>query len=253
MTTEQTTAVRVTVRGTIAEVDREYAVRKIEAVLASAHAPVLGAHLVLELEGEHAHEHRAHAEIGLDLKGAPVRAHASAAGVPEAADLVQERLRRRLIQRQDRTRSRGRFTRATQPPERPSESFRATSPRPSPPDRMVLRRKTFALRPLTVDEAAGELEVLDHDFYLFEDRETGADSVICHRAVLEGAGAPAGGEPAEPDYLVLVSAPVLSEELARERLEVGQERFVFYRDPGDGRGRILYRRRDGHDGLITPV
>jgi hypothetical protein len=102
----------------------------------------------------------------------------------------------------------------------------------------VLRRKTFATHPLTADEAADEMAVLDHDFYLYIDRESGNEAVV-HRN-------PAGDG-------VLLTPVELSEDQARERLDVGGEPFVFYRDPGDARGRVLYRRYDGGYGLITPV
>jgi len=45
--------------------------------------------------------------------------------------------------------------------------------------------------------------------------------------------------------------PTLTETQARERLDVGGEPFVFYVDPVDRRGRVLYRRYDGHYGVIV--
>jgi hypothetical protein len=51
----------------------------------------------------------------------------------------------------------------------------------APEERGIVRRKTFATHPLTPAEAAEEMEFLDHDFYLFIERETGADAVTYHR------------------------------------------------------------------------
>ena len=250
MSTKQTTAIQVTVRGDIPDPDRDYAVHKIESVLLLAHAPVLSAHLVLSLDGEHALDHRAHIEIGLDVNGTPIRAKIAAAGVLEAADLVQERLRRRLTHVRDRIRTRARWTNITGEPRR----LPTTPPRPrsdsvlrAAENREVVRRKTFAVHAMTVPEAVDEMALLDHDFYLFTDLDTGADEVLCRTS-------PPSPEqnPADDEYVLLADPPTLTEELARERLEVGGETLVFYRDPGDGRGRVLYQRRHANYGLITP-
>lgn len=48
-------------------------------------------------------------------------------------------------------------------------------------EREIVRRKTFATRPLTVADAADEMELLDHDFYLFTEFETGSEAVCYHR------------------------------------------------------------------------
>ena len=82
------------------------------------------------------------------------------------------------------------------------------------------------------------MELLDHDFYLFTDLETDTDAVIYRRP---DGGYELAGQP----------APMLTEAQARERLDVGGEHFVFYREPVGGRGRVLYRRYDGHYGVIT--
>ena len=44
-------------------------------------------------------------------------------------------------------------------------------PRPAD-DRTVVRRKTFALRPESIEEALFDLEALDHDFFLFVHADT---------------------------------------------------------------------------------
>ena len=43
----------------------------------------------------------------------------------------------------------------------------------------------------------------------------------------------------------------MTEEQAVEHLDLAGDAFVFHLDPGTGRGRVLYRRYDGHYGLIT--
>jgi hypothetical protein len=41
-------------------------------------------------------------------------------------------------------------------------------------------------------------------------------------------------------------------DAARAVLDLSDAPFVFYVDPSDDRGRVLYRRYDGHYGLVEP-
>jgi ribosome-associated translation inhibitor RaiA len=234
--------VQLTVRGDISEEDRSYAVRKIERALQKAQAPVLKAHLVLGWESEPAHPNSARLEIGLDLNGVPVRAHVAADGIREGADLLQDRLGHRLVQLQDRAQSRHRWTkqrrafgRVGAERSRPRAHGRDTSEPPA-----VVRRKTFAAHPLTVEEAAYEMDLLDHDFYLYTDQRSGSDALIHHTAYGE-------------NFAVLLTPAVLSADQAREHLDLAGEPFVFYRESDDSSAQVLYRRFGGGYGLITSL
>ena len=116
----------------------------------------------------------------------------------------------------------------------------------------MVRRKTFALAPMTLDEAAFEMDLLGHDFYLFTDAATGKDAVVCRDG---DGGFAAGGETTAGEGTVEVEHDRLTAQLteaeARARLELSGEPFVFYLDPDTGRGQVLYLRYDGHYGLIT--
>ena len=45
----------------------------------------------------------------------------------------------------------------------------------------VMRRKSFAVRPMRVDDAVAQLELLDHDFFLFVNVDTGHSAVLYRR------------------------------------------------------------------------
>ena len=45
----------------------------------------------------------------------------------------------------------------------------------------VVRVKRFAMKPMTVEDAIMEMELLDHDFFLFHNAETGQHSVVYRR------------------------------------------------------------------------
>ena len=47
--------------------------------------------------------------------------------------------------------------------------------------RRIVRTKRFAMRPMTPEEAALEMEMLGHDFFFFMDAESGKHCVLYHR------------------------------------------------------------------------
>jgi hypothetical protein len=115
----------------------------------------------------------------------------------------------------------------------------------------VVRHKAFASAPLTVDEAAYEMDLLDHDFFLYRDAASGRPALVRHRP--EGGYGVRG---ADPDQAVATAIeepppPSLTDAEARARLDADTEPFVFYLETGTGEGRVLYHRYDGHYGLIT--
>ena len=53
-------------------------------------------------------------------------------------------------------------------------------PEPASEER-IIRTKTFALKPMTPEEAALQMELLGHDFFVFSDASTGETEVIYRR------------------------------------------------------------------------
>jgi ribosomal subunit interface protein len=246
----------VVVRGPVAERDAVYARSKVEHVTHYANHPVLTAKVVLNLGENPALERPARAEASLDVNGTQVRAHAIASDMVGAIDLLEDRLRENLVQFQDRERTRHRWIgiaaenewRHGDLPTQRGSSF----PRPSQ-EREVVRRKTFALAPMTPDEAAFEMGLLGHDFYLFTDSRTGKDAVVYRDG--DGRFAIRGEVVVDPESAAVVEmvgqAPTLSEAEAVSRLDLSGEPFVFFVDRDTRRGCVLYMRYDGHYGLIT--
>jgi putative sigma-54 modulation protein len=48
-------------------------------------------------------------------------------------------------------------------------------------DAVIVKRKRFAMRPMSVEEAVLQMEMIGHDFFVFLDADTGKQSVIYHR------------------------------------------------------------------------
>jgi ribosome-associated translation inhibitor RaiA len=220
---------------------RAYAVKKVVHVARFARRPVLHARVTLRLQRDPALERRAVVKATLDVSGRSIRAHVAAKQLREAIDLLEERLRRNLEDAEAVRRARrheaglpraGEWRHAFLPTARP-EYF----PRPRE-EREVIRRKTYTRPSRTPDEATRELRLLDYDFYLFTNASTDEENVARR----------------EPDGSVALmdKAPVLLIEDAIERLDAGGERFVFFVDAQNRRGHVLYRRYDGHYGLLEP-
>jgi hypothetical protein len=187
-------------------------------------------------------ERPATAKASLDLSGMRVRAQVAAPTVREAIDRLEARLERQLEIAAERQQSRkaesglpapGAWRHGSIPTHRP-----AYFDRPSD-ERQVVRRKAFEYGEATPLEAALDMELLDNDFHLFRNADTGLDTVVYRRA----------------DGSLALLEPAAEETVAEatERLEVTGHRFVFFRDAGSGRGQVLYHRYDGHYGLLSPA
>ena len=245
--------VRVTLRGNVASEAGEYARGKVAKTLSVSHRPVLAAHIVLNWLPNPAVASHALAEVSADINGRVVRAKTSAPTMPEAVDDLQDRLRRQLVQLQDRDRTRHRWTGHTSAHEwRHGDLPHRQAPYvPRPEDtREVVRHKSFASTPMTVDEATFEMDLLDHDFFLYRDAGSGWPALV-HR--LSGGGY--GVQGVDPDATVATVTyepppPSLTDAQARTRLEADGEPFVFYLDSSTGHARVLYHRYNGNYGLI---
>jgi RNA polymerase-binding transcription factor DksA/ribosome-associated translation inhibitor RaiA len=254
--------VEVVARDPRADAAREYAERKLRAVVEAIGAPMLFARVKLSVAPDPAVARPARAEAALDVNGELVRAQVAAHSLHEAVDLLEARLRGRVAHAAERVRTLrlrpaettgGEWHHGQAPTDRP-----AWYDRP-PEERKVVRRKTFALDDLTVDEAAFDMELLDHDFYLFIELATGVDAVMHHRPDgrlglrrLHPVDLPAAAAAVEV-VLEAEGAPSLGWDEAVEWLDVAGEPFVFFRNQESGRGNVVYRRYDGHYGLITPA
>lgn len=249
--------VEVTSRGEVEQHARAEAREKVAALERYINGPVLGARVVLSEEANPRIQNPARAEAEIALEGRVVRARADGPSIQAAVDELAHRLQRQLRRYVDRHLVRKRqLAGAT----RALSSDRPFSPRPPTferpvEERKLVRRKSFAFGPMPVEDAADALEDLDHDFFLFHDIDTGADEVLYWRddgllALIEpphaGQAAPARGPIREPSRF---SSPI-DLGVAIEEMNSVSHRFMFYEDAASGRGNVIYRRYDGHYGLI---
>ncbi len=237
--------------------------RRVGAVLDHLRQPVLSARVRMTRHGDPAVTRPVSAQANVDVNGNLIRVQVEAGTVGEALAQLEEKLRHnaerasaRWKDRTDRKPSAGphEWRHISEPARRPSYF-----PRPEQ-ERRILRRKAFGLAMCTVEEAAFDMDALDYDFHLFTELGSGQDSVL-YRA------GPTGYRLAQltpvPDKVDAGSVPltiseqpavVLSTAAAVNRLSLSGQPFLFFRPPdGNHRARVLYRRYDGHYGLITPA
>lgn len=279
------TDVRFTGRGPVGKQMQTHAVDSLRRVIQAAGRPVLDSQVVLTQLTDPARRRRAIAEACLDVNGQLVRGQVAATNMREAVDLLEAVLRRRLEQLLDRGRTRHRWIGTATASEWRHGDLPAQRPdHPRPVEqREIVRRKTIAPEPLTADEAAYDMDLLGHQFYLFVDSATGQDAVVYRLGdgdygllgaapvgttpvgATPGVATPGGATPdgATPDGAAEAAArqapasqpgepvPVRTDTEAIAHLDLAGEPFVFYRDAHTGRGRVLYRRYDGNYGLIT--
>lgn len=258
--------VAIATKGEVGDDAKDRAKQALASMLDKIEEPVLSAKIRLVWEPDPARPRRAVAKVNLDIDGELVRVHVAAPTMPEAIDRLFHRLDDRLEHRFQYRQTLHRWDGVAHTSEwrhgdlatlRPDYFDRSTE------DRQLVRHKTFEIGELTPEEAAFDMEQLDYDFHLFQDLASGSDSVLertedgkyrLTRLVPSGtAAAEAGWGLAQGSLEVSdTPAPVLTFDEAIERLNAGGERYVFFANARTGRGNILYRRYDGHYGVITP-
>lgn len=188
-------------------------------------------------------------QANLDIGGQLVRAQVVAAFVQEASRRLRVRLGEQVA----------RLSHPDVPRPWPSAGRVRLEPMAVPVGRReVVRRKSYRLARCTPDQAALTMDVMDYDCHLFVDASTGQDSVI-YRVGPTGyrlsrlVAAPPPAASVVPLTLDPLPVPELTAEEAMERLDATEMPYRFFRDRATGRGAVLYRRFDGHYGLITPA
>lgn len=119
-------------------------------------------------------------EITVRLKGHFVRAHAAApeplAALDGALARMSQQLQRVKEKRVGRSHARRRRAAAATLPSALPEAEEA-----APEEALVVRTKSFEVKPMPVEEAALQMDLLGHDFYLFTNVDNGRASVLYRR------------------------------------------------------------------------
>jgi ribosome-associated translation inhibitor RaiA len=257
----QSLQVQAETRGAVPEGAISFAVQRVSSLLRAASEPVLFARVRLTMAADPAVQRPAIAQVNIDLNGRLIRARAAAETMREAVEHACDRMRIRL----ERVARNWAAIRGRQPLSGPGEwrhqSLAAPRlpyfPRP-PEERVVIRRKSYALARQTPDEAVTDAELLGYEFHLFTEKSTGEDSVVYrvrdgYRLALAHPRSRRLGPVAPSITLSKMPAPRLLVAEATARLEATSQPFSFFINAETGRGNLIYHRYDGHYGLIEPA
>ena len=125
------------------------------------------------------------AEVTVFANGTVIRAQERSENLYASIDLVASKLARQLRRFKERHSDHGHRTTPTAAndvllTERPTEDSLLEGKEAQLPSPGV-RRKYFAMPAMSLEEARHQLEMIDHDLYLFRDKESGELQVIYHR------------------------------------------------------------------------
>ncbi len=134
---------------------------------------ILQFNLELTEEKTKSPENRFVAQLTVDNNGTLLRAEERGADLLTVVDRVEEIIMRRI------ERYKGKFYERV----RSSETIRTgfDEGAAAEPKRKVVKVKRFAVKPMTVNEAIEQMELLGHDFFLFTNIETAEANLVYRR------------------------------------------------------------------------
>ena len=169
----------------LSEGARDYLTKKLERIEGRVNLPI-DAHVVVSEEQTRSQQDRIVVEVTLRCNGTLLRGQRRAPTVRAAVDALADTLDRRVAHFKSRAyRSEAAYRHGNVHSIREMEDPGAPEPDEDEADELelgrVVRSKRFPMKPMSVEEAVVQLELLDHAFYLFHNAATGQHNVLYRR------------------------------------------------------------------------
>ncbi|TYQ30652.1 ribosome hibernation-promoting factor, HPF/YfiA family [Pseudanabaena sp. UWO310] len=164
----------------VTEAIREYVEQKIDKAVSHFQALTTEVDVHLSVARNPRIASSQSAEVTVYANGSVIRAEEKSENLYASIDLVADKISRKLRKFKERKTERTAAKTSVAVLEQP--------PLPLPNDNrvvelpsQVVRNKYFAMPALSVDEALERLELIDHDFYVFRNADTGEINVVYER------------------------------------------------------------------------
>ncbi len=157
----------------ITEPIRRYAEEKISRLQKFVNQ-ITSVHVVLSVE-----KHRQIAEVTLHVREHTIRGEESSTDLYSAIDLVADKIERQILRYKEKIVDHsGRGLGRSHAPEEigPAESEPLSEDGPH-----IVKTKRFAMKPLSPDEAAMQMSLLGHNFFVFRNAQTQEVNVLYRR------------------------------------------------------------------------
>jgi len=170
----------------ITDAIREYVNQKVEKAV--SHFQTLTTEVDIHLSV--ARNPRINPEVTIYANGSVIRAEESTESLYASIDLVADKIARQLRKFKEKrhdNKTQSSAKTVTVVEEHPVVADLIGDRTPELPAEVV-RTKYFAMPPMTVQEALEQLQIIDHDFYMFRNAETGEINVLYERKSHSGYG-----------------------------------------------------------------
>jgi putative sigma-54 modulation protein len=164
---------------TVTEAIHDYVEEKVEKAVKHFHniTTKVDVHLSVARNARITNKHKA--EVTVYANGTVIRAQEGSENLYASIDLVSDKISRQLRKYKERLLDKNQDTPKTSAiiEEKPVEGDLIGDRQPELPSEVV-RMKYFSMPPMTIDEALEQLQLVDHDFYMFRNKETNEINVI---------------------------------------------------------------------------
>lgn len=260
ISTDITAGVVYEAYGSVPPSTRKHAEEMMRRLSDTASEPVRTARIKVKHDEDRGTDETSIAQGSMDFSDISIRVEAVGPTPDAALDAVGERLEDKLARLAGRPENSGTAA-LTSPPGRwryrEDADVRPTFHYRPPESRTVVRRKTFSpLEQISIAEALFHLDALDYRFFMFGDVTDERTSVVYRNFAGPALRRVDGSRPADGSvegiHVNEAEAPVITAADAISRLNISEMAFIFFRDFDRGRSTVLYRRYDGHYGLLVP-